>query len=248
MMVFRNAAASDRSALTRLWQEGFGDPVAFIDLFMESGFTPERSLVAEVDGELAAMLYWFDCRLGSERYGYIYAVATDPRFQGQGIASRLMAETHGLLAQQGYAGAILSPGSESLFRFYGRMGYETCGWVAQRIHSAGAPLPLRQLCTEEYASLRAQMLPDNGMAQEGANLAYLSRFAKFYAGEDFLAAVAGSSVAEFLGKGAKIPGLLGALGLETAQVRRPGSDRPLVMGLRFDRIKFPSVYFGFPFD
>lgn len=248
MMVFRNAAASDRPALTRLWQEGFGDPVAFIDLFLESGFAPERSLVAELDGEVAAMLYWFDCTLGSDRYGYIYAVATDPRFQGRGIASMLMAEAHGLLARQGYTGAILSPGSESLFRFYGRMGYETCGWVAQSMVCAGAPVPVRQISVEEYAPLRARMLPDNGMVQEGANLAYLSRFAKFYTGEDFLAAVAGCSVAEFLGNEARIPGLLGALGLESAQVRRPGSDRPLVMGLRFDGEKFPAVYFGFPFD
>ena len=37
MMTFREARPSDRTALTALWQEAFGDPVSFIDLFFESG-------------------------------------------------------------------------------------------------------------------------------------------------------------------------------------------------------------------
>lgn len=248
MIRFRSARPEDRPALTALWQEGFGDPVSFIDLFLESGFAPERSRVAEEDGELCAMLYWFDCELGEERYAYIYAVATAGMHQGRGIASRLMEDVHRHLAQSGYDGAILSPGSASLFRFYGRMGYETVGHISEQEYSAGAPLAVRPLESEEYGRLRRQFLPPNGVRQEGENLSYLSRFAAFYAGEGFVAAVTGSSVAEFLGDPAKIPGFLGALGLKTARVRRPGMGRPLVMGLHFRKPEFPALYFGFPFD
>lgn len=249
-MIFRPATETDRPALTRLWEQAFGDPVSFIDLFFESGFAPERSLVAEEAGSIAAMLYWFDCALGDDRYGYIYAVATDCRFQGRGIATTLMEAAHRRMAALGYAGAILSPGSESLFRFYGRMGYETAGFVREAEFSAGTPLPLRQLSAEEYAAARRAYLPENGMLQEGANLAYLGRFSRFYVGEGFLAAAAtqGPFVQEFLGDPARIPGLVGALGLEKALVRMPGTERPLVMGLRFDGTAFPPVYFGFPFD
>lgn len=247
-MSFRPAQPGDRPGLTKLWEQAFGDPVSFIDLFFESGFAPERSRVCTMDGRLAAMLYWFDCTLGTERYAYLYAVATDEAFQGRGIATRLMADVHALLAEQGYQGAILSPGSESLYRFYGRMGYETAGFVTEQTLSAAAPLPVRQITMEEYAALRRRFLPPNGIRQEGENLVYLGRFARFYAGDGFLAAVTGSAVAEYLGPRSEIPGLLGALGLETAQVRLPGPDCPLVMGLRFDGQPFGEVYFGFPFD
>lgn len=249
-MIFRTATAHDRPALTGLWEQAFGDPVSFIDLFFEAGFAPRRSLVAVEQGQPAAMLYWFDATLGSERYAYIYAVATDRQFQGRGIATALMQEAHRCLAEEGYAGAILSPGSDSLFRFYGRMGYETAGFVTEQEYAAGAPLPIRKLDAQEFAALRAQYLPASGMAQEGANLSFLSRFSDFYAGTGFVACAARQDafVQEFLGAPEQIPGLVGALGLDRALVRMPGGEKPLVMGLRFDEKPFPPVYFGFPFD
>lgn len=247
-MMFRPAQPADFPDLTKLWQQAFGDPEDFIRMFLESGFAPERSRVCILEDRIAAMLYWFDCALGKDRYAYIYAVATDEAFRGRGIASALMEDVHSLLAGSGYRGAILSPGSESLFRFYRRMGYETLGFVTEQTASAGAPLPLREISPEEFAALRRQLLPGNGIRQEGANLAYLARFARFYAGADWIAAVAGGSVAEYLGPPERIPGLLGALGLDTAQVRQPGHDRPLVMGLSLTGAPLEPVYFGFPFD
>lgn len=248
MIRFRAALPADRPTLTKLWQDGFGDPVTFIDLFFESGFAPERSRIALVDDTPAAGLYWFDGLLGDERYAYIYAVATDPAFQGRGIASALMADAHAQLAREGYAGAILSPGSESLFRFYGRMGYKTVGFVSETLHTALGQTAVQPVEPEEFAALRRTLLPKNGIRQEGANLSYLSRFALLYAGDGFAAAVTGPLVAEFLGDETRIPGFLGAVGLEQATVRTPGQDRPLIMGLRFDGAEFPPVYFGFPFD
>ena len=248
MMTFREARPSDRTALTTLWQEAFGDPVSFIDLFFESGFAPERSRVAEQDGTLCAMLYWFDCQLGEEKHAYIYAVATYKAFQGRGIANALMEDVHQHLENNGYDGAILSPGSESLFRFYGRMGYRTVGWIGEGEYTPSEPLAIRKISEAEYAALRRELLPANGVLQEGANLSYLSRFANLYAGEGFLAAVTQVSVAEFLGDRAKISGLLGALGMEKAAVRYPGKDRPMVMGLHFRKSDFPEISFGFPFD
>lgn len=247
-MIFRPAQPEDRPGLTKLWQQAFGDPVSFIDLFLESGFAPERSRVCIEENRLAAMLYWFDCTLGKDRYAYIYAVATDEAFQGRGIATALMEDVHSLLAGSGYQGAILSPGSESLFRFYRRMGYETVGFVTEQTVSAGTPLPLREIGRQEFAALRRELLPANGLRQEGANLAYLSRFARFYAGADWIAAVSGSTAAEYLGPEDRIPGLLGALGLDQARVRLPGNDRPLVMGLSLNGQPLQEVYFGFPFD
>lgn len=250
MTEFRASRPSDRSALTGLWQQAFGDEPDFIDAFFASGYAPARSRVAEEKGEIAAMLYWFDCTLKGRKLAYIYAVATEQRFRGRGIASALMADTHAFLTEQGYAGAALSPGSEALFRFYGNMGYMTAGFRSEQTVLAGSPVPIREVEPEEYAVLRRRLLPENGIRQEGASLAFLGRFARFYAGADFVAAVSGeeASCLEFLGNNAEISGLLGALGLPEAVVRTPGREIPCAMVKWFTQAPTAEIYLGFPFD
>lgn len=249
MIEDRPSRGEDRTALTKLWQEAFGDEADFIDAFFETGYAPERSRVAEADGKLAGMLYWFDCALGERKLAYIYAVATDARFRGRGIASALMEDVHRKLEREGYDGAVLSPGSESLFRFYEKMGYVTAGFRSQRKVSAGLPVPIREVGPEEYAWIRAGLLPENGLRQEGASLAFLHRFARFYAGEDFCAAVSreGAYCPEFLGDEKNLPGLLGALCLTEAVVRTPGEEKRCTMAKWF-RGDGQKVYLGFPFD
>lgn len=249
MTEFRASRRSDRAALTALWQQAFGDETDFIDAFFESGYAPMRSCVAEVNGCLAGMLYWFDCALGERKMAYIYAVATEKCFRGRGIASALMADVHGLLEREGYDGSVLSPGSESLFRFYEKMGYVTTGFRWERRVSAGLPIPIREVEPEEYASIRAGLLPENGLRQEGASLAFLHRFARFFAGEGFCTAVSreGAYCPEFLGDEARLPGLLGSLGLTEAAVRMPGEEKPCAM-VKWFRKDGGEIYLGFPFD
>lgn len=250
MIEFRASRSGDRVALTGLWREAFGDEDAFIDAFFETGYAPERSRVAEVDGEIAGMLFWFDGVLGERKLAYLYAVATAERFRGQGVASALMADVHALLEAQGYAAAILSPGSESLFRFYEKLGYETAGYREEIRVKAVAPISVREVGVEEYAELRAALLPPNGLRQEGANLEFLHCFARLYGGEGFCAAVSreGAYCPEFLGEAEWLPGLLGALGLAEAAVRMPGGKQPCVMAKWLSVTDKSPVYLGFVFD
>lgn len=251
MFEFRFARTEDRKILTTLWQEAFGDPVEFIDLFFDAAFAPERSRVAVENGTVRGALYWFDCFLNGSKYAYLYAVATFACARGRGVSTALLQDTHETLTQLGYDGAILSPGSESLFRFYEQRGYTTAGSVREATVQAGDPLPVREIGPAEYALLRRRLLPEGGVMQEGANLAYLSRFARFVTGGDFVAAISrvGDSVLEYLGPEEQIPGLLGALGLPSAKVRRPGLGRPLVMAHPLRGQEAPrELYFGLPFD
>ena len=250
MTEFRYTVAEDRPALTKLWQQGFGDTTAYIDAFFETAYGPERSRVAVMDDEIAGMHFWFDCELAGEKYAYLYAVATDNRFRGQGIATALMEEGEALLRDQGYAGVFLSPGSESLFRFYEKRGYETVGFRSEERIMAGEPIPLREVGEKEYASLRRNLLPENGVRQEGENLRFLHRFCRFYAGEGFCAAVYQGEefLPEYLGEQDMLPGLLGALGLDEASVRSPGNDTPCVMGKWFSPADKSRVYLGFVYD
>ena len=190
--------------LRTLWKEAFEDSDAFLDLFFASAFSSRRCRCVELDGQIAAGLYWLDCRYDSKRIAYIYAVATGKAYRGQGLCAALMADTHALLTQLGYAGAILVPGDEGLFRMYGKMGYQTCSHISVKTVSASkTATDLRQICIEEYAQLRRLLLPDGGVIQEGENLSFLEKLTGLYAGEGlvFCAALEDGklSVPELLG-------------------------------------------------
>lgn len=250
MTDFRYTSMEDRPMLTRLWQQGFGDEVSYIDAFFETAYAPRRSRVAVVDGVIAAMHFWFDCELEGERLAYLYAVATDKRFRGQGIATALMEDAEAVLKAQGYAGVLLSPGSESLFRFYEARGYQTVGFRSEERVAAGASIPVREVGEAEYARIRAGLLPENGVRQEEENLRFLHRFCRFYTGDGFCAAVnqGEAFLPEYLGATGTLPGLLGALGLQEASVRMPGNDTACIMGKCLFEAYKSRIYLGFVYD
>ncbi len=232
--------------LRQLWQEAFGDTDAFLDIFYETAYAPERCMCVTVDGAVAAAAYWFSCG----QYAYIYAVATAKQHQGKGLCHALMGKIHADLLQQGFSGAILVPGDEGLRRFYGGMGYENFGGIRNFSQEAGAPVALRKLNATEFATLRRQYLPAGGVVQEGENLAFLSQWAEFYAGNDFLLTATrdGDTLRglELLGNANAASGILAALGAKRGHFRAPGSEpfamcRPLTQ-------ENPPTYFGFAFD
>lgn len=231
--------------LRQLWKEAFGDTDAFLDHFYSTAFSPDRCLCATVDGEVAAMAYWFDCR----EYAYIYAVATAKRHRGKGISHALMAQIHDILTKRGYAGCILVPGEESLRKFYRGMGYENCGGVHEFEVEADDPLPLRKLQKEQYAALRRKYLPQGGVVQEGVNLDFLSCWAEFYEAPSALIAAVWEEgkllVLDFLGDTRQAPGIVAALGANSGWFRSPGED-PFAMHKPLNT-NTPPKYFSFCF-
>lgn len=242
---------SQIDALRRLWQEAFGDDNAFLDHFFSLGFSCDHCRCITTNGQVAAALYWFDCTCGPKTYAYLYAVATDRNFRGQGLCHRLMADTHGILQQRGYAGAILVPATDGLFSFYASMGYTPFGGMDRHTYTAqGAPAQLEQLTISEYARLRRQYLPEGGVRQEGPLLDFLSSWTQFYRGEDFLLAAAKDGdkllAAELLGNRKASGSVLAALNLPRGHFRFPGSQ-PFAMGLAFGEEELPG-YFGLALD
>jgi GNAT superfamily N-acetyltransferase len=227
--------------LRDLWKLVFGDEDDFLDLFFGAAFAPERCLCAlEGDAPVGA-LYWLPC----DSYAYIYAVATHPEHRGKGLASRLLEDTHAHLKELGYAGAVLKPAA-GLFPFYGRLGYETCGYITRFCAEASdSPLPLRQITAEEYGCLRKSFLPENGISQEGVTLAFLSTFASFYACADALVCANKEEqvVFEYLGNPHSAPGILSALSVKSAEIPTPGQDIPFAMWHPLNCTKMPG-YLG----
>lgn len=241
-------------ALRRLWREAFGDSDSFLDVFWRHAYSPDRCRCVAVNGEPAAALYWFDCLYEGSPIAYLYAVATAKAHRGQGLCRRLMEDTHRHLAVRGYAGAILVPGEESLFRFYERLGYRVCSGVRSFSCDAGdAACAIRGVGTAEYAALRRQFLPRGGVVQEGENLAFLADQAALYAGEDFVLAARreGETLVgiELLGDSASAPPAVRALGCRRGTFRTPGNEVPFAMYLPLDGGILPQpAYFGLAFD
>ena len=244
-------------ALRRIWQEAFDDTEDFLDDYWRTAFDVNRCQCVETDGEVAAALYWFDCLCMEKHIAYVYAVATAKSYRGRGISHALMEHTHRHLANLGYAGVILVPGSEELFRFYEGMGYRVCSTIHEFSCNAAVnsveEVSLRIVDKTEYAQLRRQMLPDGAVVQENENLDFLQMQAQLYAGSGFLLAARKEAEqligVELLGDGTKASKIVQALGCVQGTFRTPGEGKPFAMyhSLTGNTQKTPT-YFGLAFD
>lgn len=239
--------------LRQLWKEAFGDSDAFLDSFFGAAFSPERSRCAEEDGKLLGALYWFDVQVRQQKYAYLYAIATAKDSRGKGVCRALMAATHSELKAQGYSGCILVPQSQTLFRFYGAMGYQQCAGVEEIVCTAAAEaVPLKEITAAEYAALRRKLLPPGGVVQEQENLEFLQTQCKLYAGEKCLLAATQKdgllTAMEYLGETALCGGILRTLNCARGTFRMPGAQMPFAMYLPFFESSIKPEYFGLAFD
>lgn len=235
-------AEGQTPGLRSLWKEAFGDDDDFLDIFWDTAFSPDRCRCITLDDQVAAALYWFDCRFEGRPIAYIYAVATAKAHRGRGLCRQLMDDTRSLLAELGYSGSILVPDAH-LFGMYESLGYRVCSSVRKFSCKAGEPVALRKIDAAEYAQLRREFLPDGGVVQENENLQLLGALTKLYAGDGFLYA----ADAELLGNADAAPGILAALGRDSGSFRCPGEETPFAMYLPLDGKDAPG-YFGLAFD
>ena len=165
-MIIKHPTQEEIPQLRQLWRQAFGDTDAFLDIFFSTAFAFDRCRCVVADGEVAAALYWFSCQADGQPLAYIYAVATSPKFRGQGLCRKLMADARAHLKGQGYAGTLLVPGDSGLREMYRAMGYEDMTSVERFSCQAGTPIALERIDSAEYAALRRKRLPKNGVLQE----------------------------------------------------------------------------------
>lgn len=177
-MIIRHPTSAEKEGLTALWTEAFDEPRESAEIFFASAFSPDRSMVCLEEASVIAGLYWFDCLWGEKKVAYLYAVATKKAHRGKGICRALMQKTHETLKENGYHGAILVPAEDSLFSFYGRMGYLPC--VPQGKQNAKCIMHNGPISVAEYRNLQKSLLPENAVVHTETAFLYLSKFARFY--------------------------------------------------------------------
>ena len=245
-------AHGDIPKLRHLWKTAFGDTDAFLDLFFSTAYAPNRCRCIREEDKVTAALYWLDLELQEQKLAYIYAVATDPACRGRGLCRMLMEDTAGVLAANGYAGAILVPQDEGLRAMYTKMGYLSATTLNEEICAAAAPCTVTEITPEEYVRRRAATLPEGSPELGTVALKFLATLARFYAGACFLAAVSREQehlrILEYLGDRKTAPALVAALGATEATLRTPGKGtefamyRPLTDGCP------KPEYYPFAFD
>ena len=257
-MNIASTTESQIPSLRRLWQTAFGDTDDFLDDFFSTAYAPERSRCITVNGGVAAVLYWFDCELPSRtenvsrKLAYVYAVATDPIHRGKGLCRKLMEDTAETLTANGYDGIVLVPQKPSLIAMYEKMGFTHCSGVRECHVMAGNPAPIQKISVQEFARRRMELAPVGTVLQWEENLRFLSTQAMFYAGKQFVAAVAEVEgrlwCPEFLGKPEDAPVLISALGYGEGDFRMPGEERPFAMFRPLAGDCPQPAYFGLAFD
>ena len=251
-MNIKSPLKKDIPQLRELWKEAFADSDKFLDSFFASAFSTGRSMCAFEGDRIIAALYWFDCECEGTKQAYLYAIATAQEYRGKGICHKLMEFTHTHLIKLAYDGAILVPGSESLFRFYESIGYQTTSRISEiKATTNGQKIELTRIDKSEYAKIRREMLPFCGVVQERENLDFLLTQAQLYKGGDFLLAarIFGDTLygIELLGKTDTAESIVCSLGCKDGRLRIPGDGTQFAMHYPLkDSIK-PS-YFGLAFD
>lgn len=252
-MIFEQPDREQIAQLVQLWKEAFGEYDGFWELFLKTGFLPEHCRCLTENGQAVAGLYWFDCSCGNDKIAYVYAVVTDSRQRGKGLCRKLMAQVHGLLKNQGYSGVMLVPADEGLRSMYRKLGYEDCTTIGKLSCDEGnTAVEIRNVGTEEYASLRRTLLPDDGVLQEGIQLPFLAAQAQLFAGADFLLAayLDGETLRgmELLGNTEAAPGIVKALGCKQGVFQIPGDEEPFAMIHKLTENAVTPTYLGFSFD
>lgn len=256
-MITKYSREQDIPALRRLWKQAFGDTDQLLDSFFSIAYAPDRCLCGWEDGQLVAMVYWFDSQWRDHTIAYAYAVATDEAYRHRGFCHKLLESLRRRLRDRGYYGILLVPENKYLASFYESMGYvPCCGMEHFTIPAAGELDPgLRPITWEQYAWYRPQLLPEESVTPGDEVYRFLDSYLTFYRADAgiFCGAVADTpegkqlQVQEFLGEPKGLFTIARAMGCKTCKVRLKGSY-PYGLFRCLTKEKTMPNYFGLPMD
>ena len=167
-MKYTLAKRSDLPALSKLWQQCFGDPYSYISGFWAASFEHIQVYMAQDGNAPVAMACVLPTQLIDEEgeshsCGYVYAVCTAPQHRGKGLCKALMEHIH---RSCGFQYAALVPAEEGLFSFYEKLGYETVFYNREYTVEPKKGAKIRTASPEVYRSIRELQLYDNFLSYD----------------------------------------------------------------------------------
>lgn len=182
----------DREAVHAMWEQCFGDSPEFIDFYITRRMSELNMLVIYRDGRAVSMASFLptdiQTAIGNLEGFYVYAVATLPEYQGQGLSSKILQ-----FAQRHWQKPlILSPAEPGLRIFYAKRGfqpvYDKKFYALQPCRDrAAAEAELKPATAREYKAVRDAKWQGPGyVAWLEEDIAYAMEHTAFQQGETLL--------------------------------------------------------------
>lgn len=131
--MIRFANQNDVKKIVELWDIAFPEDADFNSYFFKNIFDVKKTLIMEENGELLSMLQMLPYKIkGIGDVTYIYGAATHPKYRGKGYMRTLLEHSFEIDRQNGYAGSILIPASDSLYDYYVGIGYKTAFYISKK--------------------------------------------------------------------------------------------------------------------
>ncbi|MDL2324788.1 GNAT family N-acetyltransferase [Ruminococcaceae bacterium OttesenSCG-928-A16] len=169
-MQYRKATHHDTPALVALWQQVFGDDVGLITNCLQLFAGQGNVYVAQNSQGVCAQLLAVPCNIKECKGFYLYALATNPAVQGQGVMSALMQYAETQFTQSDAQFCALIPANPPLFAFYAKRGYtqqtRLCHFRVYNNELAASPIKptVGQISPQMFAALRNKHIPAPFMA------------------------------------------------------------------------------------
>ncbi len=191
MKTIRLAQIEDSSRLNEIWALCFGDGEKFRYFYFKERFQPDQTMVYLIEGKIVAMLTMIQVDLWKKgktiSLVMLYAIATHPEYQHQGIATELMDYAAEYQKNKGTKALVLVPAEPKLFPFYERQGYGEFFAVREKVWSVeefrDLPQSLRgeisPVTPKEYNGIRQKYLQEKFLLYREEEVAYQKNISRF---------------------------------------------------------------------
>ena len=111
--------------MVQIWGKCFGESDLSVYPFLSRYYFNHCSMSEKVDGKVVSMAFMIPCQTELGLGAYLYGVATDPKYQHQGISTRLVRNMLDRCRENGSTFSFLIPADAGLVDFYARFGYQS---------------------------------------------------------------------------------------------------------------------------
>ncbi len=127
--MIRLSEEKDISGIVALWKESFGDTEEDIHFFLNAHYNPDNTLVYEVEGKMASVLFLLEGEMHIKGVDYpsyyLYAACTSAKYRGRGFMAKLLDFAKSISADRKKFFIALKPAEESLYAYYSKFGYKS---------------------------------------------------------------------------------------------------------------------------
>lgn len=182
MIEYRKAVNEDVISLKELWLNTFEDIQIAVELFFERKFTDNIAYVATENQQIVSMLYLLPASVNGIKACYLYGAATKETYRGQGIMTKLIDFS---LKNTDAEMCVLLPAKESLYDFYGKLGFEklTCNTAKltrEEVTTLAKPYVMQDLIVNNYCGIRNRVLKKDFLFWNNNHINYTFEYNKIY--------------------------------------------------------------------